>query len=81
MSVAMKPGSGSDDVLAVADFVATSASANHVLRQRGTTLNKFGKPWNSTNVRPGNGGVRNHEAIVWNVDQIRVRYLCEFDGK
>ena len=45
-----------------------------------TTRNKFGKPWNSINVRPGHGGVRNHEAIVWNVDQIRVRYLCEFDG-
>jgi poly [ADP-ribose] polymerase 2/3/4 len=46
-----------------------------------TTRNKFDKPWNSINVRPGHGGVRNHEAIVWNVDQIRVRYLCEFDGK
>jgi poly [ADP-ribose] polymerase len=45
-----------------------------------TTLNKYGKPWNSINVRPGHGGVRNHEAVVWNVDQIRVRYLCEFDG-
>ena len=45
-----------------------------------TTKNKFGKPWNSINVRPGHGGVRNHEAIVWNVDQIRVRYLCEFDS-
>ncbi len=45
-----------------------------------TTVNKFGRPWNSINVRPGHGGVRNHEAIVWNVDQIRVRYLCEFDG-
>ena len=44
------------------------------------TVNKYGKPWNSINVRPGHGGVRNHEAIVWNVDQIRVRYLCEFDG-
>jgi poly [ADP-ribose] polymerase len=45
-----------------------------------STKNKYGKPWNSINVRPGHGGVRNHEAIVWNVDQIRVRYLCEFDG-
>jgi poly [ADP-ribose] polymerase 2/3/4 len=46
-----------------------------------TTKNKFGKPWNSINVRPSHGGVRNHEAIVWNVDQIRVRYLCEFDAR
>jgi poly [ADP-ribose] polymerase len=45
-----------------------------------TTRNKFGKSWNSINVRPGHGGVRNHEAIVWNTDQIRVRYLCEFDS-
>jgi poly [ADP-ribose] polymerase len=45
-----------------------------------TTVNKFGKPWKSINVRPGHGGVRNHEAIVWNTDQIRVRYLCEFDS-
>ena len=45
-----------------------------------TSVNKYGKPWNSINVRPGHGGVRNHEAIVWNVDQIRVRYLCEFDA-
>ena len=44
------------------------------------TKNKFGKHWNSINVRPGHGGVRNHEAIVWNIDQIRVRYLCEFDS-
>lgn len=44
-----------------------------------TSLNKFGKPWNSINVRPGTAGVRNHEAIVWNTDQIRLRYLCEFD--
>jgi poly [ADP-ribose] polymerase 2/3/4 len=46
-----------------------------------TTVNKYGKPWNSINVRPGHGGVRNHEAIVWNVDQNRVRYLCEFDAR
>jgi poly [ADP-ribose] polymerase len=45
-----------------------------------TTLNKYGKSWNSINVRPGHGGVRNHEAIVWNVDQVRLRYLCEFDN-
>lgn len=44
-----------------------------------TTLNKFGKPWNSINVKAGTAGVRNHEAVVWNTDQIRLRYLCEFD--
>jgi poly [ADP-ribose] polymerase len=43
-----------------------------------TTLNKFGKNFNSINVRAGHGGIRNHEAIVWNADQVRVRYLVEF---
>ena len=43
-----------------------------------TTLNKFGKPFNSINVKAGTAGVRNHEAIVWNVDQIRCKHLVEF---
>jgi poly [ADP-ribose] polymerase len=49
-------------------------------REARSTLNKFGKPFNSINVRAGSGGVRNPESIVWNVDQVRVRYLCEFDA-
>ena len=44
-----------------------------------TGKNKFGKPWNSINVKPGTCGVRNHEAIVWNTEQIRLRYLVEFE--
>lgn len=48
-------------------------------REARNNMNKFGKPFNSINVKPGTGGVRNHEAIVWNVDQVRVRYICEFD--
>ena len=48
-------------------------------REARNTLNKFGKPWNSINVKAGSGGVRNAESIVWNTDQIRARYLCEFD--
>lgn len=33
---------------------------------------------NSINVAAGTAGVANHEAIVWNLDQLRMRYLCEF---
>ena len=49
-------------------------------RKARTTKSADGKPFHSINVRAGHGGVRNHEAIVWNVDQVRVRYLCEFDA-
>lgn len=49
-------------------------------RKSRTTKSDDGKAFNSINVRAGRGGVRNHEAIVWNVDQVRVRYLCEFDA-
>lgn len=49
-------------------------------REARTNKDRFGKPFNSINVKAGTGGVRNHEAIVWNTDAIRVRYLCEFDS-
>jgi poly [ADP-ribose] polymerase len=45
-----------------------------------TEKNKFGKPFNSINVRPGYGGVRNHEAIVWNTEQVNIKYLVEFES-
>lgn len=34
--------------------------------------------YDSIDVRPGSTSVINHEAIVWNLDQIAPRYLCEF---
>ncbi|OZB81378.1 MAG: hypothetical protein B7X41_16920, partial [Microbacterium sp. 14-71-5] len=43
-----------------------------------TELNKFGKPFNSINVEAGMGGVRNHEAIVWDPMQVELAYLVEF---
>ena len=49
-------------------------------REARQSLNKFGKHFNSINVKPGTGGVRNHEAIVWDTAAVRVRYLCEFDA-
>ena len=63
-----------------AAHLAGTAFDSLIAHRARTTKNKFGKPWNSINVRPGHGGARNHEAIVWNTNQIRVRYLCEFDS-
>jgi poly [ADP-ribose] polymerase len=37
-----------------------------------------GKPYQSINVRGGTCGVRNNEMMVWNVDQIAIKYVCEF---
>lgn len=39
---------------------------------------RSGKPYNSIYVAPGSCGVVNNEIIVWNTDQINLRYLCEF---
>ena len=39
-----------------------------------------GRRFNSVNVKAGTAGVRNHEAIVANLDQINLRYLVEFEG-
>ena len=36
---------------------------------------------NSTWVEPGQGGVRNHECIVYDTSQINLRYLAEFGAK
>lgn len=36
-----------------------------------------GRRCDSINVKAG-GGVRNHEAVVWNTDQAALAYLCEF---
>jgi poly [ADP-ribose] polymerase len=39
--------------------------------------NRFGRPFNSVNVKAGTGGVLNHEAVVRHLDQIKMRYLVE----
>lgn len=38
-----------------------------------------GKPYQSINIAGGTCGVLNNEIIVWNTDQVRVSYLCEFE--
>ncbi|MAL05476.1 MAG: hypothetical protein CMH36_01370 [Microbacterium sp.] len=38
-----------------------------------------GQSYDSINVKPGTGGVRNHEAIVWDPMQVKLAFLVEFD--
>lgn len=40
--------------------------------------NRLGSPYNSINVRGGTAGVVNNEMIVWKLNQINLKYLCEF---
>lgn len=49
------------------------------LARRGTKTDN-GHRFDSINVKAGTCGVRNHEAIVWNPDQINLRYLIEFSA-
>lgn len=44
-----------------------------------TKRDEKGRPFNSINVRGGTCGVRNNEMIVWNTEQIKLTYLCEFE--
>ena len=37
-----------------------------------------GRPYNSIYVKGGTCGVLNDEMMVWNTDQIKLKYLCEF---
>jgi poly [ADP-ribose] polymerase len=37
-----------------------------------------GRKYNSISVKGGTCGVLNNEMIVWNTNQVNVRYLCEF---
>ena len=39
-----------------------------------------GRKYNSISIRGGTCGVLNNEMIVWNTDQVNVRYLCEFEN-
>lgn len=40
---------------------------------------RYGR-YDSVNLKAGTCNVRNHEAVVWNADQIALRYLCEFES-
>lgn len=45
-----------------------------------TRKDEKGNSFNSINVLPGMGGVRNHEAIVWDPMQVALSWLVEFEG-
>lgn len=49
-----------------------------VPREARTSKDDKGRSYNSIFVRGGTCGVRNNEMIVWNTDQIKLTYLCEF---
>lgn len=49
-------------------------------RLHGRTPDATGKKYNSINVKSGHGGVRNHEAIVPSADQVKIKYILEFEG-
>lgn len=51
---------------------------SQIPRYARTRKDKNGKEFDSINVRGGTCGVRNNEMIVWNTDQIKLTYLCEF---
>lgn len=43
-----------------------------------TRKDKDGNPYNSLSVKGGTCGVRNNEMIIWNPDQVKLKFLCEF---
>ncbi len=53
-----------------------STSYKQATTGRGKTT---GKAYNSISVKGGTCGVLNNEMIVWNLDQIKMKYLCEFE--
>lgn len=51
-----------------------------VPRRARTEKNKSGRPYDSINADAGTGGVRNHEAVVWDPMQVNLRWLVEFEA-
>lgn len=41
---------------------------------------KNGRSYQSISVKGGTCGVKNNEMIVWNADQVKLKYLCEFSA-
>lgn len=38
-----------------------------------------GKPFNSISIKGGSSGVMNNEIVVWDAENVKVSYICEFD--
>lgn len=49
------------------------------VRKAHTGTDAKGRKFDSISIKGGTCGVLNNEIIVWNTDQIRVTYICEFD--
>jgi poly [ADP-ribose] polymerase len=56
------------------------SSGYSAVREAYSGKNRLGKPFNSINVKGGTAGVMNNEMIVWNLNQINLKYLCEFSA-
>lgn len=55
-----------------------SAFTQQALHQAHNGKDANGQPFNSISIKGGTMGVLNNEMIVWNTDQISLKYLCEF---
>lgn len=53
-------------------------SGYHGVRDAYFGKDRSGKAYNSINVQGGTAGVMNNEMIVWKLNQINLKYLCEF---
>lgn len=51
---------------------------NEALQKAHAGRGRKGRPFTSINVKGGTCGVMNNEIIVWNTDQINLKYLVEF---
>jgi poly [ADP-ribose] polymerase 2/3/4 len=61
------------------NMLGYSQWTNPVLNRSRNGVDANGRPFNSTSIRGGTCGVLNNEMIVWNTDQIALRYLVEFE--
>lgn len=52
---------------------------NRSLKEAHSGTDDKGRRYNSISVKGGTCGVLNNEMIVWNPDQVRLKYLIEFD--
>lgn len=79
-------GASQNPMMLLADVVmgrecrSDSTAVGSALVQRSRTgADSKGRSYNSLYVRGGHCGVRNNEMVVWNTDQVKLTYLCEFE--
>lgn len=57
----------------------SSVSRYEIPKAARNDKNKHGNSFNSIYVSGGRDGVMNNEMVVWEADQIKMKYLCEFE--